>query len=96
MARVCCRRAAGIVIGEYLLRQGIPELSTSAYNRLAMVGSLSDVDENIKRVCRNLISRVTQEHKLPVNTDLIQDVAWLKETLLASLQDDYANTRHHQ
>ncbi len=84
MSRVCCRRAAGILIGEHLRRRGITIKSKSAYERLSKFKDLPDIDENMKRIAGNFLIKVNQEHKLPADTDLIQDVAWLKDILLAS------------
>ena len=84
MARVCCRRAAGIVIGEYLRKRKINVVSNSAYDQLAIIEGLADINENVKRVSRNFLIKVNQEHRLPETIDLIQDVTWLKEALLVS------------
>ena len=83
MARVCARRAAGIVVGEYLHRRGITGLSSSIYHLLAIFNDLPEVDDAIKRVGKHFLMNVNHEHNLPVNTDLIQDAAWLKNVLLA-------------
>ncbi|HSB65071.1 MAG TPA: hypothetical protein VLD65_00750 [Anaerolineales bacterium] len=82
MARVCARRAAGILIGEYLRRRGVSGLTNSAYDRLTFFNSLQDVDEDCKQVCRHFLLKVNQEHNLPMNADLIHDVIWLKNQLL--------------
>jgi hypothetical protein len=84
MARVCCRRAAGIVLGEYLRRRGLMLTTTSVYDRLAIVDNLPDVDERVKRINRHFTIRVNHAHELPPEVDLIQDVAWLKDNLLVS------------
>ena len=42
MARVCARRAAGIIIGEYLVRRGYPSKSDSAYVRLSVLSLYQD------------------------------------------------------
>lgn len=87
MARVCARRAAGIVVGEYLNRRGYRGLNNSAYDRLSVFSSLPDVDEEYQQVCRHFIVKVNQEHNLPADSDLIEEAAWLREKLLNDNQD---------
>ena len=43
MARVCARRAAGIIIGEYLNRLGYSNLTHSAYARLTLFYKLPEI-----------------------------------------------------
>jgi len=82
MARVCARRAAGIVIGEYLILCGYSGLNNSVYDHLTLFNHLPDVAEDLKEVSRHMLMKVNQEHKLPVDTDLIHEVIWLKDRLL--------------
>ena len=82
MARVCARRAAGIVIGEYLIRQGFSGLKNSAYDRLTLFARLEEVDERCKEVAGHFLLKVGQDHRLGENIDLIQDIIWLKGKLL--------------
>ncbi len=82
MARVCARRAAGIVIGEYLTRRGYSGLNNSTYDRLNLFSQLADVDESYKEISRHLLMKVNQEHNLPVETDLIYEVTLLMDYLL--------------
>jgi hypothetical protein len=84
MARVCARRAAGIVIGEYLIRQGFSGLNNSAYDRLTLFASLEDVDEKCKEIAGHFLLKVDQDHQLGENIDLIQDIIWLKGKLLSN------------
>jgi hypothetical protein len=82
MARVCARRAAGIVIGEFLSRNGYPSPSASAYDRLRFLESLPEIAESIQEAVGRLILRVTPEHQLPTDADLINDAVWLREALI--------------
>lgn len=82
MARVCARRAAGIVIGEYLQRRGVSTLRPNAYDRLQYLISLPDVSDEIRQVASHLVTRVTPDHTLPIDVDLISEAYWLKERLL--------------
>ncbi len=82
MARVCARRAAGIVVGEYLQRHGVSILNNSAYDRLSILIEMPEVDDQCRRVCRHFLMKVNQEHKLPVEADLIREATWLENNLL--------------
>ena len=84
MARVCARRAAGCVIGEFLLRKGLNLPGSSAYSRLHYLRSMPDVSPSVRDAAHVLLLRITPEHELPVETDLIERARWLRETLLES------------
>ena len=83
MARVCARRAAGAVIGEYFRLQNLPEASDSAYDRLRTLRKLPDLPPRVKEVAGHLVERVTPQHKLPFDADLIADAEWLRNQLLS-------------
>ena len=87
MARVCARRAAGILIGEYLYRRGFVNIGTSAYDRLAVFDSLPDVDEELKTVSKHFLLKVDAQHNLPVEVDLVVEAEWLAEKLLLEITD---------
>jgi HEPN domain-containing protein len=72
-ARVCARRAAGIAIREYLLRQGIRPRSVSAYDLLNLLKDDPRLSPHLKRIADHLTLRVTEEFKLPVNVDLVAE-----------------------
>ncbi len=82
MARVCARRAAGILIGEFLHRRGYTGVNRSAYDRVSIFLELPGVAENTREISRHFIMQVDHAHQLPVNADLIQDAIWLKDNLL--------------
>jgi hypothetical protein len=82
LARVCARRAAGIILGEYLSRQGYPLQSSSAYERLTVFISLPDIDPYYQDIAKHFLLKVDTEHKLPEGINLINDVKWLAENLL--------------
>ena len=81
-ARVCARRAAGIVIREYLTRQGIRPPSVSAYDLLNLVKEDPRLPGDLKLIATHLTLRVTEEFKLPVNADLIAEARTFCESLL--------------
>ena len=82
MARVCARRAAGIIIGEYFRRNGIDDLNKSAYKRLLFFASLSGVDQQYKEVASHCLLRVRADRSLPIKVNLLEEVVWLKNSLL--------------
>jgi hypothetical protein len=82
MSRVCARRAAGIVIGEYLHQNGYSNLSQSAYHRLSVFISLPDVDQQYKEIAAHCLLKVGKDHHLPMTVDLLDEVIWLKNNLL--------------
>ena len=81
-ARVCARRAAGIAIREYFLRQGLRPPSPSAYDLLKMIKEDSQLSPDLKLAAEHLTLRVTEEFKLPVNVDLIAEARKFCEDLL--------------
>jgi hypothetical protein len=87
MARVCARRAAGIIIGEYLYRQGYSNLSNSAYARLSLFNNLPDVDQIYKDITNHFLMKVNLDRKLPMDADLISEVIWLKNNLIRDTDD---------
>lgn len=82
MARVCARRAAGIVIGEYLHQRGLADIHYSAYECLSRFLDLPDIDNAYKQVVGHFIMKVNPEHNLPGDADLISEAIWLKTHLL--------------
>lgn len=82
MARVCARRAAGIVIGEYLKRQGDKFSNPSAYERLRYLLSQPDITPQVRDIAAHFLVRVTPNHTLPIDADLIADAHWLQKLLI--------------
>ncbi|MGE5124558.1 MAG: hypothetical protein ACM3H7_08570 [Acidobacteriaceae bacterium] len=82
MARVCARRAAGIVIGEYLSRQGYKRLNASAFDCLQLFNSLPEVDEALKAIASHFLLKVDHDHRLPVDVDLVKEAEILARILL--------------
>lgn len=81
-ARVCARRAAGIAIREYFMRQGIKPHSVSAYDLLNQIREDPLLSPDLKRIADHLTVRVTEEFKLPVNVDLIAEAREFCKELL--------------
>lgn len=82
MARVCARRAVGWVLGEYFARRGIEFQNSSAYERIKFLIEMEDVPETIKAIAGHFTLRITADHALPIEADLIQEAQWLQKTLL--------------
>ncbi len=82
MARVCARRAAAIIIGEFLLRRGYTQPDPSVYDRLRLFTSLPDVNEDIKAITSHFLLRVSNDHTFPGQIDLVSEAEWLKKNLL--------------
>lgn len=82
MARVCARRAAGLAAGEYLSRQGMLPHDPSAYARLKYLRSLPDIPQEVRAVTDHFLLRITPDHSLPVEADLIAEARWLVKELL--------------
>ncbi len=88
MARVCARRAAGVVIKEYLRRQGIilPASSVGALQHIKYMSAFDEAPTNVREAASHFQLQLTKEHKLPGDVDLLADVRWLKKNLLDELK----------
>lgn len=72
-ARVCARRAAGMAVREYLTRRGIRPPSTSAYDLLNLIKEDAHLSPDLRSIADHLTLRVTEEFKLPVDVDLVEE-----------------------
>lgn len=81
-ARVCARRAAGIVVGEYYRRRKLAHTSLGVVDRLQRLQVLPDAPERAKKAAGLLLLHVTEEHALPVEADLINEARVLAAVLL--------------
>ncbi|MCX6066675.1 MAG: hypothetical protein NT121_13110 [Chloroflexi bacterium] len=81
-ARVCARRAAGIVIREYYQRREISVRTSSAYDLLMGFLEIPDLPAAARQAVEYLTLRVTEEFKLPVAVDLVMEARNLAESLL--------------
>ena len=80
-ARVCARRAASILIGEYFNRQRVPLPSSSAYNRLRLLASQPGLSPAAYELAAHLLERVDTSFSLPAHIDLLADVQQLAREL---------------
>jgi hypothetical protein len=81
-ARVCARRAVGILLGEYLSRQGIANPGPSAYARLRLFQSLPHLAPPVREGINHFLLHVAPDRTLPGNIDLIADAEWLATHIL--------------
>ncbi len=81
-ARVCARRAVGVVLGEYFNQRHIPTNNPSAYDRLRLAERLPGMPENALPLIRHFLARVKPDYTLPGDIDLIAEAETLKTILL--------------
>ncbi len=81
-ARVCARRAAGHVIGEYLSRSNILLETESALDRLRYLQTSPQISSHQRQTIEHFLVHTTPEHELPIEADLIADVDLLARQLL--------------
>jgi len=84
-ARVCARRAASILIAEYLTRQGIQVPASSAQARLLYLSTLPGLSPATYEITSHLLMRVDESFSLPEHIDLIADVQRLAQELSIQL-----------
>ena len=72
-ARVCARRAAGIIIREYYQQRGLVISAPSAYDLLKMLMEDSSQTEAVRQSAAYLTLRVNEEFKLPTEIDLVKE-----------------------
>ena len=81
-ARVCARRAAGIVLREYFTRTGIPVPSPSAMDLLNLLAEQPHLPPDVQRAASLLTLRVDKAFHIPADADLIAEARKLCEVLL--------------
>jgi len=91
-ARVCARRAAGIVAEEYMKRGGVSTPGMNAYERVKLLGAWPDMPEGVDDVVQHMTTRVNENYELPVEADLVAEARWLARTLLEEADPDGPTT----
>lgn len=81
MARVCSRRAAGILIKEYLRRLQLSSPGSSAIEHLKYLQNMQDAPPQAREIAGFLLTRINTNHDLPFEIDLIQETRKLSELL---------------
>ena len=82
-ARVCARRAAGIAIREYYTRRGQSVRTSSAYDLLNLLTEEPRLSPDLKQAATYLTLRVTDEFKLPIDVNLLDEARKLCDGLLS-------------
>jgi hypothetical protein len=82
MARVCARRAVGIIIGEYFRRNQIPINNPSAYNRLRLIEKMPGISDDLLTLIQHFLVRVSLDYRLPLEVDLIAEAQQIRKVLL--------------
>ena len=86
-ARVCARRAAGHVAGEYIARNQINLDTESALERLKYLYSFPNINPEQRETISHFLVHTTPEHQLPIDADLIEDVDLLARQMLGETLD---------
>jgi hypothetical protein len=80
-ARVCARRAAGIVAAEYYARRGLAPRTGSALDVLQQLRTDAAASANILASLDNLMLQVDDQFRLPAGVDLIAEARLLRSEL---------------
>jgi hypothetical protein len=81
-ARVCARRAVGIVLGEYFRRNQFTFESPSAYDRLRFAEKMPDIPSGLLAMFQHFLIRVSPDYTLPVESNLIAEARQIRSILL--------------
>lgn len=88
MARVCARRAAGMIVEEYLKRTNNP-IHTSSALTLLKSSALEQLSPEIRERIEHFLIHVTPDHRLPIDVDLIAEARQLAVDLLGEDLPDF-------
>jgi hypothetical protein len=72
-ARVCSRRAAGIIAAEYFRRQGTAPGSQSSLDLLTLLSAQPHLAPHLRECIDHLTLRVDERFELPAGVDLIDE-----------------------
>jgi hypothetical protein len=73
MARVCARRAAGVLIQEYIAQQGIQTRQTNILDLIQTVSDFDGVPSQARDLLEHFSRRVEPGGELSPEIDLIED-----------------------
>lgn len=93
MARVCARRAAGIVVRDYLAKQGVAAVGLNNFEILADKNIREFLPHGITQSLENLTMRVDEKYNLPLGMDLIADAENVIRTLMEETQNKMEDTQ---
>ncbi len=80
MARVCARRAAGVVVREYFASRGIASRG-SAYEMLKRLVADDHAPLRARQAAELLVLRVNEASELPEGVDLLEEAQQLASVL---------------
>lgn len=81
-ARVCARRAAGIIIKEYYRRKNTPLSTKSALASIQTLEKDKNAPAKAREICTHLLLRVDKDFALPYQGNLIDETLELAQILL--------------
>lgn len=73
MARVCARRAAGLAAREFLSHLGMDARHLNALDALRILSQTEHIPAPLREAASTLTIRVTPDHHLPVQVDLLEE-----------------------
>jgi hypothetical protein len=76
-ARVCARRAAGIVLRAYFQSHQVPKTHFTVYDLLQRLRDEPRTAPELRRIAILLLTRVNEDFQLPVEGDLIAETRQL-------------------
>jgi hypothetical protein len=82
MARVCARRAAGVVVQAYFASRGLQKSRGSSLYNLRALARSQDVPVFARGLAEHFIAQISPEHILPGDVDLLEEVERLRAALL--------------
>ncbi len=87
MARVCARRAAGFMAQFYLEKMGMDIQKINALEALYIFSQKNELPASLRRSAELLTMRVTPEHQLPIDADLIHEAKKFIQELKCWMED---------
>jgi hypothetical protein len=81
-ARVCARRAAGIIGREYLRRHGVNLTTPSAYQVIRSMLSSPNLSPETRANAGHFLMQVDTDFTLPAEIDLVAEARWLASEIL--------------
>lgn len=81
-ARVCARRAVGILLGEYFHLKDMPDPGPSAMDRINYFLTRTELPAHIREIASHFIVKIDYDHQLPIHADLIEEARRLAIDLL--------------
>lgn len=81
MARVCARRAAGHLVRAYLVQAGEALAGPSALHALRQLAESNQTPQATRELAEGFLLRITPEHVLPVDIDLLDELKKLDQAL---------------